>query len=80
MNAHNHFPVYNDQLALAAFHEHVAPLLPPAIVVAVIELMTRMEIDRVKAHNLRSAFQPGWPYQSVAEQRLFSREQAEGAN
>lgn len=64
------FPVYNDALALSAFHEHVAPLLPPVVVVAVSELMTRMEIDRIKAHNARSAIQPGWPIQRVAEHRV----------
>ncbi len=62
-----HLPVYNDALALAAFHTHVAPLLPPVVVVAVSELMTRMEIDRIKAHNARSAIQPGWPIQRVVK-------------
>jgi hypothetical protein len=70
------FPVYNDALALAAFHEHVAPLLPPVVVVAVSELMTRMELDRIRAHNARSAIQPGWPITRVAEQRLFAEPEA----
>jgi hypothetical protein len=29
-----------------------------------------MEIDRIKAHNARSAIQPGWPIQRVAEHRV----------
>jgi hypothetical protein len=41
---------------------------------------TAHEIAAAEVASWAPASRPGWPYQSVAEQRLFTREQAESAN
>jgi hypothetical protein len=56
-----HHPVYADQLAQHIVQTQLAPLLPPAIIAAIYELITRDERQRIDAHNRVSAFQPGWP-------------------
>ena len=74
MNYLTPHPVYADQLAHAAVKEHLVPLLPRDTIAKIYEIITRDEMARIRAHNARSAFKPGWPIERVDVALVAERE------
>ena len=77
MNYLTPHPVYADQLAHAAVREHLVPLLPRDTIAKIYEIITRDEMARIRAHNARSAFKPGW---TCAPVDIALVDEREGAN